>query len=96
MANEHDVCPCAAVEELKKMVEKQSERLDEHQKRLYDGNTTFELLRRDIATLNVSLAEQTRKLSELLEKPSKRWESIVAQIISLIVVAGFSYFLGKG
>lgn len=93
MASEHDVCPCAAVEELKKMVEKQSQRLDEHQKRLYDGNTTFELLRRDIATLTASLAEQTRKLSELLEKPSKRWDTVVGQVIALIVAVAFGYLM---
>lgn len=93
MANEHDVCPCAAVEELKKMVEKQSERLDKHQERLCDGNTTFELLRRDIATLTASLAEQTRKLSELLEKPSKRWDTVVGQVIALIVAAAFGYLM---
>ena len=91
MPDNHDTCPCAAVEELKKIVERQGERLDEHQKRLYDGNTTFELLRRDIATLTAQMSEQTRRLGELLEKPAKRWDDAVKQVITFAIGAALGY-----
>ncbi len=89
-------CPCAAVEELKKMVEKQGIMLEEHQKRLYDGNTAFELIHKDIELLAEAINRNTVKVEQIMSKPAKRWENIVSQIISLVVAAFAGYLLSGG
>lgn len=89
-------CPCAAVEELKRIVEKQGTMLEAHQKRLYDGNTAFELIHKDIELLAEAINKNTVKVEQIMSKPAKRWENIISQIISLTVAAFAGYLLSGG
>ncbi len=89
-------CPCPAVEELKRIVEKQGDMLEEHQKRLYDGNAAFKLIHKDIELLTESINRNTIKVEQIMSKPAKRWDNIISQIISLTVAAFAGYLLSGG
>lgn len=92
---EHDTCPCAAVEQLKELVEKHDERLQAHETRLAEGNTSFELIRRDIRDLTMSVQANTAAMKTLTEKPAKRWDSMVDQAINIIVAGLLAYIAMK-
>lgn len=100
---EHDTCPCAAVAALQQIVErheemiaKHGEAIEKHQTRLYEGNTAFELIHRDIETLTAAVNNNNARMKEILDKPAKRWDTIVSQVIGLIVAAAVGYLLHGG
>lgn len=88
-------CPCDTVVELKKIVERQGEQIQKHQEQLYNNITAFELLRKDIELLTRKLEINSQKLSDILEKPAKNWDSMIGQIISLVIAALVGFFLSK-
>lgn len=88
-------CPCAAVEQLKELVEKHDAKLEAHETRLADGNTSFELIRRDIRDLTVSVNENTKALNELAQKPAKRWEAVVNQALNFFIALILGYIAFK-
>lgn len=91
MPDNHDACPCAAVEELKKIVEQHDKRLQEHQERLADGNTSFALIRRDVAGLISSVDRLTNVIDDFKGKPAKHWEDAVKQVITFVIGAALAY-----
>lgn len=92
---EHETCPCAAVEQLKELVEKHDAKLEAHETRLAEGNTSFELIRRDIRDLTSSVNANTEAMRALSEKPSKRWDSLVDQAAKLVVTILLTYIAVK-
>lgn len=67
-------CPCEEFKELKSRVE-------DHDKRLYAGDTAFALLRKDIENLTRTCSETNELLREIQNKPTKRVETIVETVI---------------
>lgn len=49
--------------------------------------TQYEVILEKLDTLSERHSELSRKLGELEAKPGKRWEAIVAQVVSLVVAA---------
>ena len=88
-------CPCAAVEQLKELVEKHDAKLEAHETRLAEGNTSFELIRRDIRDLTASVDENTKALNEFAQKPAKRWEAVVNQAINIVIAVILGYIAVK-
>ena len=53
-------CPCDAVEELRKLVAKHDEKLNEHAKRLSDGATDFATIKLDLDYIKNKLDNKTK------------------------------------
>lgn len=51
--NEHDTCPCEAVRELKKIVER-------HERELALGTTSFALIKQDLEHIKTALEKKDR------------------------------------
>lgn len=88
---EHETCPCAAVEQLKELVEKHDERIARHEERLAKGDTDFALIHRDMTAMNESIKENTAVVKNLAEKPGKRWDSAVDRAIGVIITVVLTY-----
>lgn len=92
---QHETCPCAAVEQLKDLVKKHDEKLQAHETRLADGKTSFELIRQDIQYMRKDIRENTMTLKESTSKSGKRWDSLVDQVIKIIVAVLLTYIAVK-
>lgn len=88
---EHDTCPCAAVEQLKEIVKNHDEKLQAHETRLADGNTSFELIRQDIRYMRESIDENTRTLKETTSKSGRRWDSAFDRAIGAVIAILLAY-----
>lgn len=72
-------CPCEAVRELKKTVE-------QHEKQLHDGNTSFALIKKDLEYIKSSLDRKSRFNSQSI--------AAVMQAICTLAVAIIAAKLG--
>lgn len=88
---EHETCPCAAVEQLKELVEKHDERIARHEERLAKGDTDFALIHQDITRMDESIRENTAVMKTIAGKSGKRWDAMVNQAVNLIIAAILGY-----
>ena len=52
-----------------------------------------ETIKENVHDLNEKLDKFGCRVDEIEQKPAKRWDTLVSQIIGLIVAAGFGYLL---
>lgn len=81
---EEKKCPCDLVIEMKS-------KLDEHEKRLYDGTTNFALIQQTLTNIEKEMAEIKNDIKDLKEKPARRWEGIVSNIMNWAVILLLAY-----
>jgi hypothetical protein len=78
-------------------LEKDSERNSKQHKEYYDLFKSAEVKQAVTDTTYSQILEKlaalSTKVDELLNKPSKRWETVIASIISVAVGACVAYFL---
>lgn len=79
--HEHDSCPCEAVRELKKIVER-------HEQSLNTGSTSFALIKQDLEHIKTALEKKDRFNSGLL--------SNIANIILTILLGYLAVRMGLG
>ena len=60
MSGTPEGCPCGAVEELRKLVEKHDEKIEEHDRRLSDGATNFATIKLDLEYIKGRLDSKSR------------------------------------
>lgn len=60
-------------------------RVAESEARLNRGDTTLALINQRLESIEARLSEMSVDLRTLREKPAKRWESVVSQVLSWIV-----------
>lgn len=82
--NEEKCCPCEAVKELQK-------KYAEVEKRLYDGNTHFQRLDMQFEHIETGIASIQADLKELKEKPIKRYDAILSQVINVVLAILLTY-----
>lgn len=86
---EHTKCMerITAVEESIKSAHHRIDEVQENQKVLLEMNANIKLLTEQFKTQSKELTEVKSDVKELKEKPVKRWDSIVATIITVITSA---------
>lgn len=62
---------------------------------LHQLATSVAVMAEQMKNMNASVTTLTGEVEELKEKPAKRWETLVAQIIGILVAAVGGYFLAK-
>ena len=62
---------------------------------LHQLATSVAVMAEQMKTMNASVTTLTGEVEELKEKPAKRWETLVAQIIGILVAAVGGYFMAK-
>lgn len=66
-------------------------RLEAAEARLNRGDTTLALMDQKLETISAKLVEMATDLKALKEKPAKRWDAIVSQVISWAVAILLGY-----
>ena len=72
---------------------KRIERLEEGQMQISKLVTSVEVLATNIKTMSDELSKQGKRLEEIETTPRKRWETIIACIITGLVGAGLTALL---
>lgn len=62
---------------------------------LHELATSVAVMAEQMKTMNSSVSTLTDEVEELKEKPGKRWDSLVTQIISILVAAFIGFLLAK-
>lgn len=62
---------------------------------LHELATSVAVMAEQMKTMNSSVSTLTDEVEELKEKPGKRWDSLVSQIISILVAAFIGFLLAK-
>lgn len=62
---------------------------------LHQLATSVAVMAEQLKTMNTSVSTLTNEVEELKEKPAKRWDSLVTQIISILVAALFGFLLAQ-
>lgn len=57
--------------------------------------TSVAVMAEQIKTMNGNVVTLTAKVDKLEEKPAKRWDNLVGQIITLIVAGVVGFFLAR-
>ena len=73
-------------------------RLDEIEKRvrkLEEQNTTVAVLEERMKSLETKIDELVIDVKSIKAKPAKRWETLVTQVVSIIVAAVVGYFIAQ-
>lgn len=73
---------------------KRIERLEEGQMQISKLVTSVEVLATNIKTMSEELSKQSARLEEIETTPRKRWETIVACVITGLVGAAISALVG--
>lgn len=92
IANEHRLTEIEAREK------SNTHRLDELERRvgkLEEQNTTVAVLEVRMKSLEVKIDELVSDVKSIKSKPAKRWESLVTQVISILVAAVVGYFVAR-
>ena len=55
----------------------------------------IENVRKDVNGLSCKFDEMTERVEGIEQKPAKRWDALVAQVIQLLIAAGVGYLLSK-
>lgn len=66
--------------------------LEQGQAQINELVSTVKVLAVNMENMAKEQAKQGERLKEIEEKPGKRWETLVACIITCIVTAAFAYF----
>ena len=66
-------------------------RISEAEDRLHKGDITLALIDKSLGDISVKLGELTLCVQALKEKPAKRWESVVTQVLSWAVALLLGY-----
>ena len=82
--NEEKCCPCEAVKELQKKYE-------DVEKRLYDGSAHFQKLDMQFEHIETGIANIQADLKELKEKPIKRYDAVLSQVINGVLAILLTY-----
>lgn len=62
---------------------------------LHSLATSVAVMAEQMKTMNTRVATLTGEVAELKEKPGKRWESLLGQIVSIIAAAVVGFILAK-
>lgn len=62
---------------------------------LHNLATSVAVMAEQMKTMNTSVANLTGEVEELKEKPAKRWDNLVTQIISIIAAAVVGFVFAK-
>ena len=92
IANEHRLTEVEAREK------SNTHRLEELERRvgeLEKQNTTVAVLDVRMKAIEVKLEELVIDVKSIKAKPAKRWETIITQVISIIVAAVVGYFIAS-
>lgn len=81
---EEKSCPCEAVKELQ-------EKYEDIQKRLYEGSVHFQKLDMQFTHIEEGIASIQSDLKELKEKPIKRYDAILGQVVNVILAILLTY-----
>ena len=71
------------------------ERVTAAEHRLNRGDTTLALIDQKLGQINEKLTELTLWKNEAQSKPGKRWDSVVSQVISVVVAAAAGFAMSK-
>ena len=71
------------------------ERVTAAEARLNRGDTTLALIDQKLGQINEKLTELTLWKNEAQSKPGKRWDSVVSQVISVVVAAAAGFAMSK-
>lgn len=66
-------------------------RMSEAEDRLHKGDITLALIDKSLGDISVKLGELTVWVQQLKEKPAKRWEAVVTQILNWAVALLLGY-----
>lgn len=55
----------------------------------------IENVRKDVNGLSCKFDEMTERVEGIEQKPARRWDALVSQIITLLVAGGVGYLLSK-
>jgi uncharacterized coiled-coil protein SlyX len=92
IANEHRLT------EVEARSKSNTKRLDdlEHKVSEYEKqNTTVAVLEVRMKSLEVKIDELVSDVKSIKSKPAKRWETLVTQVISILVAAVVGYFIAQ-
>lgn len=82
--NEEKCCPCDAVKELQAKYEIVQEKLSQ-------GSTHFERLDLQFAHIEEGIANIQADLKDLKEKPMRRYDAILGQVINVVLAILLTY-----
>ena len=83
------------VEERSKSNTRRLERVEAQQTDLSKLVSTVAVLAEREKNVETNVEEIKEKVNTLTEKPAKRWENLIAQIISILVAAVIGFFIAK-
>jgi uncharacterized protein YoxC len=70
-------------------------KLEGESEALHSLATSVAVMAEQLKEMNKSVSRLTGEVEELKEKPAKRWDSIVGQIVAIIVAAALGYLLSQ-
>lgn len=62
---------------------------------LHELATSVAVMAEQMRTMNNSVSTLTTEVEELKDKPAKRWDNLVGQIIGIVVAALFGFLVAK-
>lgn len=71
------------------------EKLEGENAVLHQLATSVAVMAEQMKTMNNSVSTLADEVEELKEKPGKRWDSLITQIISIIVAGLFGFLMAK-
>ena len=83
------------VEDRSKSNTKRIDKLEERQDNLDELASAVKVLAVREANVESDVKEMKKDVKTLTEKPARRWEALIGQIISLLVAAAFGFFVAK-
>ena len=92
IANEHRL---TEVEAREKSNTHRIEELERRVGKLEEQNTTVAVLEVRMKAIEVKLEELCNDVKSIKAKPAKRWETIITQIISIIVAAVIGFMMAQ-
>ncbi len=81
---EEKKCPCDIVLEMRA-------KLEEHEKRLYDGTTNFALIQQTLGRIEKDMTEIKNDIRNIKEKPARKWEAVTSRITDWAVLLLLAY-----
>lgn len=83
------------VEDRSKSNTKRIDKLEERQDNLDELASAVKVLAVREANVESDVKEMKKDVKTLTEKPAKRWDALISQIISIVVAAVFGFVLAK-
>lgn len=92
ISNEHRL---TEVEAREKSNTRRLEELERRVGKLEEQNTTVAVLEVRMKSIEVKLEELCSDVKSIKAKPAKRWETLITQVVSIIVAAVVGYFIAQ-